>query len=284
MKAGLYLYAAGSMAAGILDILWREFEPAHQPIQAWGDLPAITAFAFIAAFWLLLGGAALLWPSSRRPGAIALTLLYGLFVLFPLPRLYTAPHYLGHHLGVYMGVTGSVCEELVLFVAGAMLWNSLPRSVPSRPHTGPGASADLNPLPAAPPSRLISLLLRVAFGLCPVFFGLANLTGLDKVVAMIPKSMPLGAPFWAVLTAVAFLLAGLAILTGILDVLAAQLLGLMLLCFSAIALAPLIFSTPHSHVAWGGNAYNLTVVGAAWIAAEWLASQKQAPAPRLTQP
>jgi hypothetical protein len=50
----------------------------------------------------------------------------------------------------------------------------------------------------------------------------------------------------------------------------AGILDLMLLVFSAFALAPLPFAAPHDHTAWGGNAYNLTVVGAALIAAEWL--------------
>ena len=87
---------------------------------------------------------------------------------------------------------------------------------------------------------------------------------------MIPKWMPFGATFWAVLTGIAFVLAGAAIVSGVLDVLAARLLGLMLLVFSALALAPLIFSSPHDHASWGANAYNLTAIGAAWIVAEWL--------------
>ena len=95
---------------------------------------------------------------------------------------------------------------------------------------------------------------------------------------MIPKWMPFGAPFWAVLTGIAFVLAGAAIASGVLDVLGATLLGLMLLVFSALALAPLIFSSPRNHASWGANAYNLTAVGAAWIVAEWLAT-RQTPIP-----
>jgi predicted tellurium resistance membrane protein TerC len=87
--------------------------------------------------------------------------------------------------------------------------------------------------------------------------------------------MPLGGPFWTVLTGIGFVLAGLAIVSGVLDVLAARLLGLMLLVFSLLLLTPRIFATPHDHVAWGANAYNLTAVGATWIVAEWLAMQRQ---------
>jgi hypothetical protein len=78
-----------------------------------------------------------------------------------------------------------------------------------------------------------------------------------------------------VLTGIAFVLAGVAIVSGVLDVLAARLLGLMLLVFSALALAPLIFASPRDHASWGANAYNLTAVGAAWIVAGWLACREQ---------
>jgi hypothetical protein len=78
-----------------------------------------------------------------------------------------------------------------------------------------------------------------------------------------------------VVTGIAFVLAGLAIISEALEVLAARLLGAMLLVFGALALAPLIFASPRDHVAWGANAYNLTAVGAAWIIAEWLADQQQ---------
>jgi hypothetical protein len=69
-------------------------------------------------------------------------------------------------------------------------------------------------------------------------------------------------------------LAGLAILSGILDALAARLLALMLLIFSALVLAPMVFAYPHNHIAWGGNAYNLAAVGAAWILADWLSTRR----------
>jgi hypothetical protein len=92
---------------------------------------------------------------------------------------------------------------------------------------------------------------------------------------IVPKWMPLGGNFWTVLTGVAFVLAGIAIFFGILDVLAARLLTLMLLVFNVVALAPLPITSPRDHVAWGANAYNLAAVGAVWIFAESLASGRR---------
>jgi hypothetical protein len=254
MRSGIYVYGLASIAAGILDLIWGEFEPAHQPLQAWGDhIPGVTIFAYIAAIWLIAGGAAILWRRSARFGAAALAILYGIFIVFPLPRFYTAPRFLGYGVSVYIGVLGSVCEQMILFVAAAIAWGLL------------ASRAGLSPRAA--------LTARWTFGLCSVDFGLSHLTAVQTVVPMIPKWMPLGGAFWAVLTGIAFVLAGLGIVSGVLDVLAARLLGLMLLVFSALALAPLIFASPRDHVAWGANAYNLTAVGAAWILAGWLATR-----------
>jgi hypothetical protein len=256
MRVGLAVFGAATVASGVLDLIWGELEPAHQPLQAWGDhIPGMKGIAYIAAIWLIVGGAALFWHKGRRFGAAALTILYGIFVFFPLPRFYTAPHFLGYRAAVYIGVAGNVCEQIILFVAAGVVWGLT---------TWHGAL-----------SKRGAFLARWIFGLCPVFFGLGNLTAIETVVPMIPKWMPLGATFWAVLTGVAFVLAGLAILSGVLDVLAARLLGAMLLVFSALALLPLIFAAPRNHVSWGGNAFNLTVVGAAWVVAEWLAERRQ---------
>ncbi|MGB2634163.1 MAG: hypothetical protein WAM58_09520 [Candidatus Acidiferrum sp.] len=110
-------------------------------------------------------------------------------------------------------------------------------------------------------------------------FGLVHLTGVEFAAPMVPEWMPLGGNFWTVFTGMAFVLGGLAIVAGILGVLAAWLVGLMLFSFNALALLPLILASPHDHVAWGANAYNLAAVGAAWIVAEWLATRKRQAVP-----
>jgi uncharacterized membrane protein len=259
MKIGIYLYGLAAVAYGITDLVWGEFDPSDQPLQAWGDhVPGATIFAYMAAIWLVVAGAALLWRRSRRSASASLAVLYGIFVLFPLPRFYTAPHFLGYRPAVYIGVLGCVCQEIILFAAALVVWKSM-------------SGTDALSQPAA-------RLVRWTFGLCSIDFGLGHLTAIETVVPLIPKWMPFGASFWAALSGIAFVLAGLAIVSGVLDVLAARLLGLMLLVFSALALAPLIFALPHQHASWGANAYNLTAVGSAWIIAEWLAARRY-PAP-----
>lgn len=253
---GVYVFGVGAIAYGITDLVWGEFDPSDQPLQAWGDhVPGATIFAYIAAVWLVIAGAALLWPKTRRVAAASLAVLYGIFVLFPLPRIYTAPHFLGYHAGVYIGVLVDVCQEIILLVAAVLVWKAM------------SGGESLSPREAQ--------IARWTFGLCSLDFGLGHLTAIQSVVPMIPKWIPLSGSFWAALTGVAFVLAGLAMISGVLELLAAQLLGWMLLVFSALALVPLIFAAPHEHGSWGANAYNLTAVGAAWVVAEWLRDRRQ---------
>lgn len=252
MRLGVYVYAIGTMAAGVFDLIWREFDPGHQPIRAWGDyIPGERMFAYVVAVALIVGGLAILSRRSARWGAMVLAITYSIFALFWFPRLYTAPHLLGFHLNVFTAVLVGIGQQLILVAAALMIY-----------------------LTAASNRALPSGVIGWVFGLCAIDFGLAHLTGTRDVAPLVPQWIPLGGNFWAALTGIAFVLAGLAMVTGILDILAARLLALMLLVFSALVLAPDVIASPHSHLAWGGSAYNLAAIGAAWIMAEFLASRK----------
>lgn len=263
MRRGVYLYAAGSMAAGILDLIWGEFEAAHQPIQAWGDhIPGREILAYIAATCLIAGGAAILWPRTVRAGAWALAAIYFIFAIFWLPRFYTAPHVLGFRIPVFIGMLSGVGQQAILVAAAAIVLSSVPERDSAWMYRPPR-------------------LARWTFGLSSIDFGLGHLTGVRAVAPLVPKWLPLGADFWVILTGIAFVLAGIAILCGISDLLAARLLAMMLLVFSVVVLAPGVLASPHNHVAWGSNAYNLAAVGAAWIFAEFIAIRRGEPANKI---
>ena len=72
IRLATYLFGAASIGAGVLDLVWGEFEAAHQPIGALGDhVPGQVFLAYIAAALLIAGAL----PSS-----------YGeLLALVPLP-------------------------------------------------------------------------------------------------------------------------------------------------------------------------------------------------------
>jgi len=192
-------------------------------------------------------------------GALALAAIYFIFAAFWLPRFYTAPHFLGFRISLLLGLIGGVCQQLILVAAAVIVYASLAKR----------DSAWLSTIP---------LLVRWTLGVSSIKFGSGHLTDLQVVAANVPTWMPLGGNFWTILTGIAFMLVGIAILSGILDVLAARLLGLMLLVFSVLVLVPGPFAHPHDHVAWRSNAYNLAAVGAAWIFAESITTRRREPA------
>ena len=145
--------------------------------------------------------------------------------------------------------------ELIAFAGGALVYAALSMRSSSWPRT--------------------ILITRWIFGLCSIDFGLNHLIDVKDNLVYVPKWMPLGPEFWVIVTGICFVLAGLAILSGIQDVLAARLLALMFLIFNLVALPPFIFADPKNHAAWGGNAFNLALVAAKWILAGSLATRQR---------
>lgn len=258
----MILYGLASTACGVMDLIWRDFDRAHQPIQAFGDhIPGREILAYITAVVMVVGGVAILWRRSARAGAAGLAIIYFIFTIFWLPRLFTAPAFLGYRITVYVGVLAGVGMELIAFAGGALVYAALATNSPSSTQW-----------PQWP--RAIQIA-RWIFGLCSIDFGLNHLLNVQDNLIYAPKWMPFGPEFWVILTGICFVLAGVAILTGIQDVLAARLLALMFLAFNLFALPQFIFANPHEHAAWGGNAFNLALVAVNWILADALASRRR---------
>ena len=187
--------------------------------------------------------------------AAFMAIIYLVFTVFWLPRFYTAPHYLGFRIPVFIGVAAGVGIELIAFAAGTLIYASLSMHSASWP-------------------RMI-LIARWIFGLCAIDFGVNHLDAVGDNLGYVPKWMPLGQAFWVILTGICFVLAGLAILSRIQDVLAARLLALLFFAFNVFSLPQFIFADPKGHAAWGGNAINLAFVGASLIFADAIASRQK---------
>jgi uncharacterized membrane protein YphA (DoxX/SURF4 family) len=176
-------------------------------------------------------------------------MIYLIFALFWVPRFYAMTHVLGLRIGVIVFCLGGVAAQLLLAVPASIVY---------------GATAT----PDSVWRERALIAARWMLGLPPIAFGLGHLINLHAYVRFVPQWVPV-AVFWVVLTGVAFLLAGSAIISGIRDVLAARLLALMLLLFEFIVEIPPVFAHPRSQQAWGGAVYNLTAIGACWIFAEF---------------
>ncbi len=255
MKVGVWFYGLGTVLTGILNIAWGDFDASHQPIQALGkNFPGQHLLAYVAGVWLIAAGLAILWRRSARIGAAASGIAYLIFAALWLIRYSAAVQAFGLRIDVLFGVTFGVAQQLMLVAPAAILFY---------------ASA------ASPDSLLqkrAAIAARWMLGLPPVVFGLFHIIGLRVFATIVPHWMGFGS-FWAALTGIAFILAGVAICSGIRDVLAARLLALMLLLFEGFVEIPPIFIRLHDQRTWGAAVYNVTAIGACWIFAEFLTSR-----------
>lgn len=257
VKVGVYFYGLATVAFGILDLIWGQFERSHQPIQSLVEhIPGRQFLAYFAAVWMIAAGLAILWRRSARMGAAASAIIYSIFAACWLLRFHNTIHAAGWRFNIVFGLLFSI-SEAVFPIAGAVILYVL---------TAPG-----NPVS----EQRAETAARWMLGLPPIFFGMAHLTGARFFATIVPHWLPFRTA-WAALTGIAFLLAGIAICARRLDVLAARLLALMLLVFEILVEIPPIFTRLHNEEAWGAAVYNLAAIGALWIFAEFVVSRRQA--------
>lgn len=254
MKIGIWFYALGTALAGLLDIAWGDFDASHQPIQSLGkNVPGQHLLAYVVGLCLVAAGLALLVRRSAKIGAAASAIIYLIFVALWLPRYFAGVHAFGLRISVLLGVSFGLAQQVMLVAPAAIVFAS-----------------------AASPDSLLqkraAIAVRWMLGVPPILFGLLHLAAVHVFAGIVPQWIPFG-NFWAVLTGIAFILAGVAICSGMKDVLAARLLALMLLLFEGLVEIPPIFIRLHDLRTWGAAVYNLAAIGACWIFAEHVASR-----------
>ena len=255
MRVGVWIYSLATILTGILNLVWSTLEPSHQPIQVFGDHVLFShLFAYVAGTWLVAAGMAMLWRRTERIGVTGSAIIYLVFALLWVPRFYTVTHKLGFQVGVLAFILFGIGQQLLLM--------SLPLILCAGTLSDPvwrerAATAG-----------------RWTLGLGPIVFGTLHLLSPHDLARFVPHWVAFPV-FWAAVTGVAFLLAGLAIVSGIQDVLAARLLGLMLLLFDFIVEIPPVFAQPHSQLAWGGAVYNVTAIGACLVFSEFVIGRRQ---------
>ena len=252
MKVGVWFYGLGTVLTGILNIAWGAFDASHQPIQALGkNFPGQQILAYVTGVWLIAAGFTILWRRSARIGAAASGAAYLMFAALWFARYYAGVHAFGWRIDVIAGVSFGLAQQLMLVAPATIVYAS---------------TTSQDPLL----HKRAVVAARWMLGLPPVLFGLFHLVGMRVFANIVPHWMSFGY-FWAGLTGIAFILAGIAICSQVKDVLAARLLALMLLLFEGLVEIPPIFIRLRNEATWGAAVYNLTAIGACWIFAEFVA-------------
>lgn len=219
-------YALGVVLLGLVSIAFRDFLLQWQPVP--DGVPQRELLAIASGIVLVAGGLGLCFARTVRLAAIVLAIDFLLWVLvLKVPGVVAKPAVVVAWLGV--------AEILAIGIGAATL--VLPR----------GTRA-----------------LRVLFGLCALVFGLSHFVYADFTAQMVPAFM--GLPlFWAYATGAGHAAAGLALIAGVLDRLAATLFTAMLACFVVLLHVPRVLGKPGDHAEWTMLGISLSLAGAAWL-------------------
>jgi len=242
MELGRYVYGAAAIGFGVITLVWREFSIWQQ------NVPHVAMVVYLVAAVEILGGLAILWKKTARAGAVALACLYLFFALTWVPRIAMQP-------GVY-DRWGNFFEQFSI-VSGALIAYGMLEAGDSE---RAGGAARIG---------------YYGFGICVISFTLEQAFYLEGTASFVPKWIPPGQMFWAVGTTLAFAGAAIALLSGRVAQLAARLLTAMIAGFGLLVWLPAPFRTPQQITSWAGNAQNTAILGAAWLAAEWLAGRNR---------
>jgi uncharacterized membrane protein YphA (DoxX/SURF4 family) len=238
---GRYVYGLAAIASGICTLVWHDASSLQ--IKALGDASHHAILAYVAGAIQVLGGAAIALPRTARAGAAAVGTLYCIFALLGVPFIVAHPL-------VYNGF-GNFFEQFSLASGAAILYA----------WSGPTGSMRVSGL---------ARFGYYAFGICVVSFGLEQLFYLSATAGFVPKWIPPGQMFWAIVTTAAFFLAAVGLLTGYMAKLASRLNTAMIVGFGLLVWVPAIFADPHSFANWSEGTETLAIAATAWIVAEFL--------------
>jgi uncharacterized membrane protein YphA (DoxX/SURF4 family) len=238
---GRHVLGIAAVAFGVIGLMWHDFDD-WQQLQSLWNAPGGAFLVSVAAIGQIAGGIALQWRRSARPGAVALGVVYLFYACRWIPQIMLAP-------GVF-DRWGNLFEQSSLVCGALIVYASAARD--------------------AAWGERVGRIGVIAFGVCVISFTLEQLLYLGGVAGFVPRWLPPGQMFWAIVTTVALALAALAILSGRQALLATELLTAMFVVFGLLVWLPRLIGDPRNHTNWGGNAQNLAITGAAWIVADFL--------------
>ena len=235
---GRHVFGAAALTFGLITLGWHDYN--YQLHYLWNaQLGPVLVYAAAAA--QILGGVAIQFRRTAKAGAVVLGAVYLLFASLYVPRIVAAPRIYDRW--------GNVFEQLSLVTGAAIVYARL--------------SSAWTP-------KTLDRFGRILLGVCAVSFALEQAFYLNATATLVPKWLPPGQTFWAVMTTVAFALAAVALLTNRMALLATRLLTTMLVIFGLLVWIPIVVSDPHNQTNWGETVETVAIAGAAWILADLL--------------
>ena len=254
LKQGRLLFAASLAALGIVNLACARTTEAYLPVIPW--VPAFPWLGWLTGLSLIAAGISILANFGARAAATCAGILFLLCdLVFQISRVAASPWDVGVRTGAF--------ETLILGCSALILAGTL------RP-----VGEAVRPLEKAVDSLIFSA--RYLFAGSAIVFGLDHYLVFGLIVSLVPHWIPGGGWFWANLTAIAFIAAGLSIATGWFAKWAAAMMGLMFLLWFLVLHAPRIVSYPYSQDPneWSSAFIALGIAGGSWILAVSFSAKK----------
>jgi uncharacterized membrane protein len=245
MGMGYRVFAVAFIALGLLSLFSGDFAFVWQPVPP--DAPARAFFAYVSGTIMCVTGIGMLLKRHVVPASLLFT-AYALIWLLVLhaPHLVMAPQHEGNW--------GS-CAEIATLVAGGLILYASTAT--------PDGGFYLAPLATTRAIRAAQLIFAVSVPL----IGLEHLIYAKDTADLVPAWFP-DRLWWARMTGVAHMAAGVAILFSILPRLAATLETLMMGVFTVFVWIPMVVAAPTQRFNWTGLLISTALTAAAWIVAD----------------
>jgi uncharacterized membrane protein len=235
LGVGHLLFALGFVVEGAIGLAAHEFLLSQQPVP--DGLPWRGLLACISAALMLLPGVGLLLARTARVSALVLTafMLFWVLVL-QLPRAIAHPGNEAYWLGVG--------EVTTLTTGGWLIYCAI-----------------------AARNDATVRIARTLFGLALIPIGLSHFVYLQSAVNLIPSWFPLRAPLTCI-SGAGHIMAGLAIVLGVVPRLAATLEAVMESLFTLICWVSAVVTTPTNRQDWVNLFISTALTGAGWAIAD----------------
>ena len=243
MKTALYgriVLGASAVLFGVVALMWHDSDT-WQNLQHIWSLPFGTIIGECLMAAQVAGGIGMLHARTARSASVVLGIVYLCFSLACVPDIIAAANIYDKYGGSFFLFVSLFCGAIALYAA---------------------TEAD------AARAVVFGRLARFGLGVCAISFTLGQMLLLRETAHLVPKWIPPSQMFWAILTTIAFALAGVAILINRQARLAMRLMTLMLALFGVLVWVPHLIAHPKAHFNWSECALTFLVTGATWMVAD----------------
>lgn len=228
MRASRIAFATAVVGVGVCGLVATDFVAAWQPVPR--DVPSRETLAYLCAIVCVVAGAGLLFRSTAARSACVLLAGFLLWmVAFRLPAILGAPT---------AAVSYESWGECAVMMSAA--WTILGRG---------------------------TQLARRIFGVALIAFGIAHFAYIRDTAALVPSWLPAHVT-WVFITGLAYVAAGLGVLSGVAARPAAMLAALQMGLFTLVVWLPVVAKGHAGPSEWSELLDSWALAAGAWVVAD----------------